>query len=94
MSKRRLDTMDIHALLRRVKAGEKDRPIARTLGVNRLTVAKYRAWASKENLLQGPVPDLETLHAYLQASFGKDYPPQNQSSVETYREAIQQLLER
>ena len=94
MSKRRLDTMDIHALLRRVKAGEKDRPIARTLGVNRLTVAKYRAWASKENLLQGPVPDLETLHAYLQASFGKDDPPQNQSSVETYREAIQQLLER
>jgi transposase len=86
--------MDIHALLRRVKAGEKDRPIARALGVNRLTVAKYRAWATKEKLLQGPVPDLETLHGLLKVSFGKDDPPQNQSSVETYRETIQQLLER
>ena len=94
MSKRRLDTMDIHALLRRLKAGEKDRPIARALGVNRLTVAKYRTWAQEQNLLQGPVPDLETLHALLKASFGKDDPPQNQSSVEAYRETIQQLLER
>ncbi len=45
MSKRRLDTMDIHSLLRRIQAGEKDRPIARALKVNRATVAKYRTWA-------------------------------------------------
>ncbi len=93
MSKRRLDTMDIHSLLRRIQAGEKDRPIARALKINRATVAKYRTWAQAHQLLEGPLPDLETLHALLRASFGNDNPPQNQSSVETYRAQIQQLLE-
>jgi len=85
--------MDIHALLRRFQAGEKDRPIAQALKVNRATVAKYRTWAKEQNLLQGPLPDLETLHALLKVSFGKDDPPQNQSSVEGYRETVQSLLE-
>lgn len=93
MSKRRLDTMDIHSLLRRVKAGEKDRAVARALNVNRVTVAKYRTWAQEQHLLEGPVPDLETLHALLNASFGQDDPPQNQSTVEAYRDTVQTLLE-
>lgn len=93
MSHRRLDTMDVHNLLRRLQAGEKDRPIARALNVNRATVAKYRTWAETQHLLEGPLPDLETLHVLLKASFGDGNPPQNHSSVEAYRDVIQGLLD-
>ena len=61
MTDRRLKTMDIQALLRRMQAGEKNRPIARALHVDRKTVAKYRAWATEQHLLDGPLPDLATL---------------------------------
>lgn len=93
MAHRRLETMDVHHLLRRLQAGEKDRPIARALNVNRATVAKYRAWAEAQHLLAGPLPDLETLHALLKARFGDGNPPQNHSSVEAYRDVIQSLLD-
>src|SRR5512136_187967 len=92
MTDRRLKTMDIQALLRRMQAGEKDRPIARALHVDRKTVAKYRAWATEQHLLDGPLPDLATLHARLAASFGNDNPPQNQSSLEAYRDEMVTLL--
>lgn len=92
MLERRLKTMDVHTLLRRIQAGEKDRPIARTLNIDRKTVAKYRAWAKSHNMLDGPLPDLATLHTRLAASFGNDNPSQNQSSLEAYREEIVQLL--
>src|SRR5512141_2291635 len=93
MSKRRLATMDVHSLLRRLQAGEKDRPIARALKVDRGTVAKYRTWAEAQHLLEGPLPDLETLHAKLKDSFGDPNPPQNHSSVEAYRDVIQGLVD-
>lgn len=93
MSKRRLDTMDIQSLLRRLQAGDKDRPIARALKINRATVAKYRTWAEAHHLLEGPLPDLETLHARLKTSLGDANPPQNHSSVEAYRDVIQGLLD-
>ena len=51
--RRRLATMDLHALLRRLQAGEGDRRIARALRLDRKTVAKYRAWATAEGLLGG-----------------------------------------
>ena len=85
--------MDIHTMLRRLQAGEKDRAIARALNVNRKTVVKYRTWAQNHHLLEGPLPDLETLHALLKASFGDDNPSQNLSSVEAYRDVIQKLLD-
>ena len=40
--------LDIRELIRRVQMGEKDRRVARDLGVNRKTVAKYREWAERE----------------------------------------------
>lgn len=85
--------MDIQSLLRRLQAGDKDRPIARALKINRATVAKYRTWAEAHHLLEGPLPDLETLHARLKTSLGDANPPQNHSSVEAYRDVIQGLLD-
>ncbi len=54
MSHRRVDTMDVHALLRRLPAGEADRSIARVMRINRKTVAKYHAWAESQQLLVEP----------------------------------------
>ena len=88
MKHRRLTTMDIHALLRRFRANESDRRIAKALHLDRKTVAKYRSWAEQEHLLVGPLPDLAELQARLHASFGESQPPQNQSSVEAYRDEI------
>ena len=93
MSHRRLDTMDVHALLRRLQAGETDRSIARVMRVNRKTVAKYRTWAEAQRFLEGPLPDLATLHTRLAETFGNKMPPQNRSSVEPYQQEIQALLD-
>lgn len=93
MSHRRLDTMDVHALLRRLQAGERDRSIARTMRINRKTVAKYRTWAEEQHLLEGPLPDLATLHTRLAETFGNKLPPPNHSSVEPYQQEIQALLD-
>ncbi len=94
METRRLLTMDVHALLRRVRANEKDRAIARAMNLSRNTVKKYRAWFAAENLLVGPLPDLAELDRRLRAAFGDGQPRQNHSSIESYREEIQTLLER
>jgi transposase len=85
--------MDVHALLRRVRAGEKTRAIARVMRLSRNTVRKYRAWFAAENLLTGPLPELAELHQRLQATFGDGHPPQNRSSLDGYRDEIQALLD-
>lgn len=93
MKKRRLPTMDVHALLRRVCANEKDRAIARAMHISRTTVKKYRLWFAAEGLLREPLPDLAELHQRLQARFGDGSPPQNHSSLEAYRTEIKALLD-
>lgn len=58
--------LDVQELVRRLRAGETDRAIARDLTLARKTVAKYREWASREGFLQGPAPEagaLETRRA-------------------------------
>ena len=83
--------MDIQEIIRRVRAGESDRAIHQALGVHRDTVRKYREWASREGLLEGELPDLVSLQQEVNASQGACPPPQNISSVEPYRELVQQL---
>ena len=91
--KERLSTMDVHALLRRLRAGEKDRRIARALQIDRKTVKKYRAWAEAQRLLAGPLPDLAALNTRLAATLDPlPCPLQNRSKVEAYREEIAVLM--
>jgi hypothetical protein len=83
--KERLKTMDLHALLRRLRAGQTDRAIARALHIDRKTVKKYRAWAQAQSLLEGPLPDLAELHARAAATLDQTpLPAQNRSSAEAY----------
>jgi transposase len=92
--KERLKTMDLHALLRRLRAGQKDRAIARALHVDRKTVKKYRAWAQAQSLLEGPLPALAELNAQAAATLDQTpLPAQNRSSAEAYRDEITTLLE-
>lgn len=85
--------MDVHALLRRVRAGESNHAIARAMHLSRNTIKKYRDWFVAENLVTGPLVDLAELHQRLQDTFGDGNPPQNHSSIEAYRSEIQRLFE-
>jgi transposase len=96
MSNRRLETMDLHQLLRRLRANEKDRRIAKVMHLDRRTVARYREWAQSQQLLDltRELPDLATLHALAKETLDATTPPpQNQSSVEAYADQIRTLLE-
>ena len=85
--------MDIHAALRRLRAGESIRRVAQALRVDRKTIAKYRDWAQAQGFLEGELPDLASLHTRLAATWGATPPPQNRSSAEAYQADIQRLLE-
>jgi len=80
--------MEIREILRQLRAGESERAISRHLGVHRTTVRKYHEWAKAHQLLEGDLPTIEELHALLEQSQPDTPPPQNQSSVEAYREQV------
>lgn len=86
--------MDVQTLLGRVRAQESDRGIARAMQISRTTVKKYRTWFEAEGFVtRDPVPTLSELHARLRAVFGDSNPPQNQSSIASYRDEMQHWLE-
>jgi len=91
MPQRKKDTMEIREVLRRVRAGESDRAIAQTMEMNRKTVRRYREWAAVRGWLEGELPSLSELQAGLSATLPPLLPPQNVSTVEPYREIVQQL---
>jgi len=91
MAYRRLPTMDLHELLRLLRAGESERSIRHLLGYNRRTIRRYRVWAAQEGLLTGPLPDAATLQGLLDRTLPPTPPPQQASSVIAYREEIARL---
>jgi len=92
MPNRRKDTMDLRALLQHLRAGEKDRPIARALRMARPTVKRYRTWAEQHGLLEGDLPSLEALQLLREETLPHASPPQNHSSVESYRPLVEKLV--
>ena len=87
MTNWRLTTMNLHELLRRLRAHESDRAISRRLGVSRNTIKGYRQWAEAHHLLAGDLPDLATLEA-LRRQIPACAAPAQASSVEAYRAEI------
>lgn len=88
----RLATMDIHMMLRLVRAGKSNRCIADNLHVDRRTVASYRQLFQQQQLLTGDLPDLETLHQLL----ARQTPAPDKgrhSSLADWEEQMTQLLE-
>jgi len=89
MTQRRMKYMDIREIVRRVRARQSDRQIAREMKIDRRTVKGYRVWAEAEGLLSGELPDHEELAARVPA---EKSPPQNQSSAEAHRKEIEEWL--
>jgi len=89
MKTRNLNLMDIREILLQMRAQRSDRQVARDTGHNRRTIRRYREWAETQGLLEGELPTLEELQQCLKVSLPERIPPQNQSSVETYRELIE-----
>jgi len=90
----RLTTMNLHELLRRLRAGESRNAIARAMHVSPNTVKDYRRWAEAQQLLSEPLPDLTTLEARRAQTFRADRAPRhpNESSLEGYRAEVTELL--
>jgi len=88
----RLHMNCIREVIRRLRAGESERRIARDLRISRLTVHKYRTLAADHDWLtaEQPMPDDATLVAALGP---QPRPPRIASSVEPYRELVAQWLD-
>jgi transposase len=78
---------DVREILRRLRLGERERRIARDLGLSRNTVAHYRRWAAARGLLAGELPDAATLAALLEPGPTAAAPPAP-SCVEPFRAQV------
>jgi len=94
MAGRRLMTLDVRELVRRLRAGQKHRAIARELGVARKTVAKYRDLAQREGLLTGPLPTAAALDRLLGGMVPESPLPRQLFKAAPYRPVIEELRRR
>jgi transposase len=83
--------MDIQEILRQLRQGQSNRAVERATGIHRKIVARYRAWANEQGLLEGDLPALSELHQLLEKTQERPAPPQNVSTVEPYRELVIKL---
>jgi transposase len=81
--------MDVMEFVRLLRMGESDRAIAACLGHTRRSIARYRAWAQEQGLLkQEEAPAGAAVHRLLAQTLPVTPPPQQTSTVATYREEI------
>jgi transposase len=83
--------MDIRELVRHLRANDSDRAVQRDTGIDRRTIQRYRAWASAQGLLTGPLPTLEALQGLVVQTLTAPPPPQMVSSVEPFRAVVVEL---
>ncbi len=83
--------MDIREIVLHLRRTASDRAVQRITGVHRQTVKRYRIWAAEQGLLVGPLPPLPELEQRVRQTLPETPPPQNVSSVESYRALVSQL---
>lgn len=84
--------MEIREILIQLRAGASNRQVSRDMGIARQTAKRYRQWAETHGLLDGDMPDLETLRSLLDETLPEKSPPQNTSSVENYRAIVEPMV--
>lgn len=90
MAGRRVPMHDLRELLRHLQSQANDSAVQRATGLNRRTIARYRAWASAHGLLDPAqvLPPLEDLQQLVATTFRVLPPPQTISSVEPHRALV------
>ena len=95
MANRRFEMYEVRQIIQRLRLGESDRGIARAQRVGRATVAHKRLTADEQNWLDGLslMPDDALIATHYKASSkgantGAIKNPQNQSTVEPFREEV------
>jgi len=92
MAGRSLTVLDIREIIRCLRMKESAHKTARSLRMNRRTVAKYREWANRHGLLQGQLPDMETIEKLLADSGMIGTGDKQISKAAPYHDKIEQLL--
>ena len=91
MAGRKIVTLDIREVVRRLRAGQGERSVSRDLGVARKTVARYRVIAAAEGLLEGPLPSAEDLDRLLAGRVTQEDKPRQVFKAERLRTVIEEL---
>ena len=91
MAGRSIDLMDVREILRHLQTTTNLSAIQRATGLNRRTLMRYRAWATEQGLLAGPLPPLEVLQRLAGQTLAPPAPPQTVSTVEPYRDVVLEL---
>lgn len=89
MSGRCIPVLDIHELIRRLRANDKLRAIAREMQVDRKTVTEYRDLALKHGWLEGELPDAASIAALLKTRIARHVV--QPSTVEPFRDVVTKL---
>ena len=83
--------MDVREVLRHLQTTTNLSAIQRATGLNRRTLMRYRAWATEQGLLTGPLPPLEELRQLAERTLTSQAAPQTLSTVEPYRDLVLEL---
>ena len=85
MPGRRVVTLDVRELIRRLRAGQTDRAIARDLQMSRKTVTQCRKLTEEHRLLEGPLPPVGELDQRLNGILATSPPPRAEYRAQVYR---------
>lgn len=91
MPGRRFNIVDIRKILLLLRDNKSDRAVSREMEIHRDTVQRYRQWALQQNLFTKPLLPLGDLLELQKKTLPEPLPPQNQSSVEPFRETVIKL---
>jgi hypothetical protein len=94
---RRIDMDRLQELVRLHRMGTGCREIARLLAMSPNTERQYRTAIAAAGLLKGPVEDLpamDVLRAAVGQKLGSEPPPQQSTSLQRWRAALQELFDK
>lgn len=94
MANRRLESLDVHELVRLKRAGVTNAEIGRLLGCSRQTVVKYVKWAEAEGYLAEAMPEPSAVLARLDTTMPEREAPQQVSSLARLEEEVRDLRSR